>query len=92
LSTALKDSAFRVVAVNMQEGAEAVKEYRRELGLSFPMLLDTTGEVTRLYGVRATPTHFLINAEGKMVAGNVGAKEWMGEGMRQLVGRLLPKP
>jgi len=91
LSTALKDSAFRVVAVNMQEGAEAVKEYRRELGLSFPMLLDTTGEVTRLYGVRATPTHFLINAEGKVVAGNVGGKDWMGEGMRNLVEVLLPK-
>jgi len=92
LSTALKDSAFRVVAVNMQEGAEAVKEYRRELGLSFPMLLDTTGEVTRLYGVRATPTHFLLNAEGTVVAGNVGAKDWNGEGIRQLVERLLPKP
>ena len=76
----------------MQESANAVNAYRRELGLSLPMLLDTQGEVTRLYGVRATPTHFLINAEGRMVAGNVGAREWMGEGMRQLVERLLPKP
>ncbi|MBI3328647.1 MAG: TlpA family protein disulfide reductase [Nitrospinae bacterium] len=92
MATALKDKPFRVVAVNMQEGAEAVKEYRREMGLSFPMLLDTTGEVSRLYGARATPTHFLIDAEGKVAAGNVGAKEWMGEGMRQLVEMLLPKP
>jgi peroxiredoxin len=76
----------------MGESAGAVNAYRRDMGLSFPLLLDTAGEVSRLYGVRATPTHFLIDAAGKMVAGNVGAKEWTGEGMRRLVERLLPNP
>jgi peroxiredoxin len=79
------------VAVNMQEGAEAVHAYRRELGLSMPMLLDAAGEVSRLYGVRATPTHFLIDADGRVVAGNVGAKDWMAEGIRALVEQLLPQ-
>jgi peroxiredoxin len=88
---ALKDKPFRIVAVNMQEEGEAVNTYRHEMGLTFPLFLDTTGEVSRLYGVRATPTHFLINAEGKVVAGNVGAKDWTGEAIRQLVERLLPK-
>lgn len=75
----------------MQEGADAVKAYQREMGLSMPILLDTTGAVSPLYGVRATPTHFLINAEGKVVAGNVGAKDWTSEEVRQLVEGLLPK-
>jgi hypothetical protein len=75
----------------MQEGVEAVMTYRREMGLSLPMLLDTTGEVSRLYGVRATPTHFLIDADGKVIAGNVGAKDWTSEEMRQLVEGLLLK-
>ena len=78
--------------MNMQESADAVKAYRRKMGLSFPLLLDTTGKVSQQYGVRSTPTHFLINAEGKVVAGNVGAREWMGEGMRALVEMLFPKP
>jgi peroxiredoxin len=85
------EKPFRIVAVNMQEGIDAVKAYRHDLGLSLPMLLDTTGEVSRLYGVRATPTHFLIDADGKVIAGNVGAKDWTSAGMRQLVEGLLPK-
>jgi Redoxin len=86
----LKNTPFRIVAVNMQEGVDAVKAYRGDMGLSLPMLLDATGEASRLYGVRATPTHFLINAEGKVVAGNVGAKDWTSAEMRQLVEGLLP--
>jgi peroxiredoxin len=85
------EKPFRIVAVNMQEGIDTVKAYRRELGLSLPMLLDTTGEVSRLYGVRATPTHFLIDTDGKVIAGNVGAKDWTSAAMRQLVEGLLPK-
>jgi hypothetical protein len=79
------------VAVNMQEGADAVQAYRREMGLSLLMLLDATGEVSRRYGVRATPTHFLIDAAGKVIAGNVGAKDWTSEELRRLVERLLPQ-
>ena len=73
----------------MQEEADTVKAYRRDMGLSLLMLLDPTGEVSRLYGVRATPTHFLIDAAGKVIAGNVGAKDWTSEEMRQLVEGLL---
>jgi Redoxin len=75
----------------MQEGADAVQAYQREMGLSISILLDASGEVSQLYGVRATPTHFLINAAGKVMAGNVGAKDWTSAEMRQLVEGLLPK-
>ena len=85
------EKPFRVVAINMQEAVDAVKAYRRAMGLSLPMLVDTTGEVSRLYGVRATPTHVLIDADGRMVASNVGANDWTSAKMRQLVEGLLPK-
>jgi AhpC/TSA family len=75
----------------MQEAVDAVQAYRRDMGLSLLMLLDPTGEVSRLYGVRATPTHFLIDAVGKVIAGNVGAKDWTSAEMRQLLEGLLPK-
>ena len=85
------EKPFRIVAVNMQEGVDAVKAYRRAMGLSLPMLVDTTGEVSRLYGVRATPTHVLIDTEGRMIASHVGAKDWTSAEMRQLVEGLLPQ-
>jgi hypothetical protein len=61
------------------------------MGLSLPMLLDTTGEVSRLYGGRAPPTHVLIDADGRVVASNVGAKNWTSTEIQQLVEGLLPK-
>lgn len=85
------EKPFHIVTVNMQEGVDTVKAYRRAMGLSLPMLVDTTGEVSRLYGVRATPTHVLIDADGRMIASNIGAKDWASAEMRQLVEGLLPK-
>jgi len=35
-----------------------------EQGLTFPILLDESGEATRLYQVRALPTTFFIDAQG----------------------------
>lgn len=75
----------------MREEVDAVKAYRQDMGLSLPMLIDTTGAVSRLYGVQATPTHFLIDADGKVIAGNVGAKDWSSGEIRQLLEGLLPQ-
>jgi peroxiredoxin len=69
----------------MQEDADTVKAYQREMRLSFPLLLDTTGEVSQLYGVRATPTHFLVSIAGRVMAANVGAKDWSSDAIRSLV-------
>jgi thioredoxin-related protein len=85
------EKPFRILAVNMQEGVDAVKAYRRAMGLSLQMLVDATGEVSRLYGVRATPTHVLIDAEGRMIASHVGAKDWTSAETQQLVEGLLPR-
>jgi hypothetical protein len=41
-----------------------VKEFVKEFGLTFTILLDPGAEVQRLYRNRTYPTTFFINAEG----------------------------
>jgi peroxiredoxin len=53
-----------VLGVNQQESADLINRFMREQGLDFPIALDATGEVNRLYRVRALPTTYFVDANG----------------------------
>jgi peroxiredoxin len=54
-----------VVAVNVQESATKVREWSGQFGVSFPVVLDTAGSVTRTYVARnALPMTVFIAADG----------------------------
>lgn len=55
-----------VLAVNstIQDTPADAQTFVSENGLTFPVLLDTGGEVTRLYRVSSLPTSFFIGADG----------------------------
>jgi len=55
-----------VLAVNstFQDDQTNVAQMRRDLGLSFPTLLDYEGTVGHRYGVRMLPTTFIIDRQG----------------------------
>lgn len=55
---------FEVLAVDFDEPADVVAEFVRELGISFPILLDPGGEIQRLYQVRGYPTTFFVDETG----------------------------
>jgi DsbE subfamily thiol:disulfide oxidoreductase len=61
-----------VVGVDMQESAEEVAPFLASLGITFPIVLDRDGTVTRRYLVRGVPTTFLIDGEGIVRDINVG--------------------
>ena len=76
LYTALKDEGFTIVAVNSQEPLEQVSAFVEETGMSFPVLLDSTGRVGAAYGVRAIPTTYIIDAQGAIRGRMVGTRDW----------------
>lgn len=58
-----------VLAVVYKEPSQAVKEYEEKEKINFTIVLDQNGEVVeKLYQIEGTPTHFLINKEGKIVS------------------------
>ena len=78
-----------VLAVNIAEPADRVRGYLVKHKLTFPALLDNDSRVSNLYGVRATPTRFLIDREGKVIAGSVGPRDWASTEAQKFIENLL---
>ena len=81
-----------VVGINAREGATAVRVYAKELGLTFPLILDPMGTINAAYGVIGLPTTFLIGRDGRPVALAIGPREWSGKPARALIQALLAEP
>lgn len=81
-----------VIGINAREGTVAIRGYAKELGLTFPLVLDSKGEINAAYGVIGLPSTFLIGRDGRAVALAVGPREWGSEQARTLIRALLAEP
>ena len=81
-----------VVGINAREGTATIREYAKELGLTFPLILDPSGKINSAYGVIGLPTTFLIGRNGRAVALAIGPREWSGKPARALIQALLAEP
>lgn len=78
-----------MLAVNMGEPADQIRSYMLTHKLTFPTLVDLKSQVADRYGVRATPTRFVITREGKAIAGSIGPRDWASEEAQRLIEILL---
>lgn len=77
------------MAIDIKEDPATVEKVVKERGYSFPVLLDETQEVTKAYGVRGTPTIYLIDREGKAIGAAVGERGWDSDQGREVLKLLL---
>ena len=61
-----EQSEFTILAVNgtHQDNPADAMNFAQSYNLTFPILFDESGEVSRLYEVRALPTSFFVDAYG----------------------------
>lgn len=78
-----------IVGVNVRERPTAVRDYVDTLGLTFPVLTDTKGEIQASYGVISLPTTFIIARGGRAVARAIGPRDWANPRFRELLRTLL---
>lgn len=77
LYQSLKDNQdFVFLAVDSLEDPTTVKSFIEKNKYHFEVLLDVTGTVTTQYSVRAYPTTYLIDRQGRVVGGIIGEHEW----------------
>ena len=81
-----------VVGINAREDTARIRRYAKELGLTFPLVLDPDGTMNARYGVIGLPTTFVVGRDGRAVAFAVGAREWGGAPARALIEALLAEP
>ncbi len=58
------DQNVVVLEVNTQETLAAIRPFAEEFGMAMPVLMDESGDLRKVYGVRAMPTTLFIDAEG----------------------------
>ena len=89
LYRSLKSKGLEIVAVNLQEDRKSVQRFVDEYGLSFPVLLDTTGRIGAAYGARSIPTTYVVDRDGFVIAGTIGTREWDTEDYIRFFEKLL---
>ena len=65
--TAYVKRGLVMVNIDIQESLEKVSLYASKYQVPFRVLLDKTGDVADIYGVRGVPNMVLINREGNIV-------------------------
>lgn len=68
-----------------------VENFITEGDYSFPILLDTAGEVRKIYEIRALPTSYLIGRDGKFIGRVIGGRDWDSPQGRKMIERLLSR-
>jgi len=78
LHLALRDEGFAVLAVSEDRGgAGVVAPFLARLDLQWlPVYLDSKSKLGRAFAVKALPTSFLVDRQGRVVAGLIGPADW----------------
>ena len=76
LYRALAPDGFELVAISVDEDPEAVAAFRARTGVSFPIALDPSQEVSRLYQTQGYPESLLVDKQGRILERYVGPREW----------------
>ena len=87
-----RSEGMTVLAVTIDKNAKPqIKSFVDQYRLSFPVLLDSKGEVERLYPSMTVPFTYVIDRNGRIVARVDGAKNWESEETFEAVEYLLKK-
>ena len=76
LETAMKGSAFRIVAISVGETEKTVASFISNAGYTYPVYLDPKGTVGASFASQGIPTTYILDKNGKAIAGIVGASEY----------------
>lgn len=87
-----KAGDFVLLAVDLRESRQTVRQYLRDHKLSFTALLDSDGEVGQRFGIRSIPTTFIIGQNGGMVGKAIGARQWGSDRAFTLIEYLINAP
>ena len=90
LYQAFKSQGLEILAVSVdQQGAAVTRPFKDAMGLSFPILHDSTYQVGLTYGARTLPMTYVIDRKGIIRQRVFGARDWNSEEARKLISGLL---
>ncbi|MDH5785539.1 MAG: TlpA family protein disulfide reductase, partial [Chromatiales bacterium] len=76
LKKKLAGEPFRLISVDVGEEAERVAAFLKRVPAQFPVLLDPHGTTTQPWKLRAFPTSYVVDRQGRLRYGYYGALKW----------------
>lgn len=77
LWTAFKDDGFAIAAVSVDDASpETVRAFAEELGLTFDILHDRSGNIQPAYQTLGVPQSYLLDRRGRVVEVALGEERW----------------
>jgi len=87
-----RDDGLVVLGVNVDRGnLPSVRNFVHERNLNFPFVLDPEGTVRNRYEVRALPTSYLIDRNGKIIGRIIGERKWNGQQATTMIKQILAR-
>ena len=71
-----KNDGLEFVAVDIMESTSVIQGFMRENSYTFPVVMDTNGDVSNNYGIQAIPATFIIDRDSKIIFYSPGARNW----------------
>lgn len=68
VSKQMESAGVRMIGVNTGDQPEAARAFVQSAALSYPSVVDSTGEVARAFGAHQLPTLVLIDGKGNIVS------------------------
>lgn len=88
-----RDEDFELLAVSVDEGGKRdVENFMKNKNMSFPVLLDPSGGIQRLYRTSAVPESFIIRKDGTVDNKIVGAIDWASPKVFEYIEKLIEEP
>ena len=80
---------FAVLAVNVGESGRVARDFAEKLPVSFTVLLDRDGRVTRAWGARVLPASYLVGPDGRIRYSYFGDLDWSSDEVRSRIEALM---
>lgn len=84
-----KNAGFTLLGVNLDQEASEALAYLQKAPVSFPVLLDSKGQVADLYGNTAMPSSYFIDKQGRLAEVHQGYRPGDEEQYRTIIKQLL---
>jgi len=85
---AIADAGAVVLGISPDPPAK-LKAFVQKHDIRFPIAHDAQYEVAQMYGVRGTPTTYLISGAGKVIGGTSGPRQWDDAAVATVIQQLI---
>jgi len=84
-----KGKGLEIVAVAIKDKREDTLAFMKKNKLTYPVLMDPEGDIGSLYGAYATPTVYLIDRNGQVLARMWGPGGWGNAASKKLIAQII---